>query len=75
MNIFKQYLNTIKDLITKNAKKLELVNINALSGITIEIPPDKFDYDLSCNVAMVLAKTNKKNPELLAKSMKDLLLK
>tara|TARA_A100001011_G_scaffold368414_1_gene422694 strand:+ start:7763 stop:9487 length:1725 start_codon:yes stop_codon:yes gene_type:complete len=74
MNIFKQYLNTIKDLITKNAKKLELVNINALSGITIEIPPDKFDYDLSCNVAMVLAKTNKKNPELLAKSMKDLLL-
>tara|TARA_B100001996_G_scaffold178591_1_gene136356 strand:- start:1614 stop:3338 length:1725 start_codon:yes stop_codon:yes gene_type:complete len=74
MNIFEQYLATIKELIIKNAKKLEIDNINALDSVTIEIPPDKFDYDLSCNIAMVLAKANKKKPELLARNIQSLLL-
>ena len=50
MNIFEQYLNEIKELIINNAKKLELDNTNALKSVNLEIPPEKFDYDLSCNV-------------------------
>ena len=74
MNIFEQYLTEIKELIINNAKKLELDNTNALKGVNLEIPPEKFDYDLSCNVAMVLAKANKKKPEHLAKNIQSLLI-
>ena len=74
MNIFEQYLTEIKELIINNAKKLELDNTNSLKGVNLEIPPEKFDYDLSCNVAMVLAKANKKKPEHLAKNIQSLLI-
>ena len=37
-----------------------------MNGITIEIPPSKFDSDISTNVAMVLSKLNKKPPFDLA---------
>jgi len=74
MNIFEQYLNEIKELIINNAKKLELDNTNALKSVNLEIPPEKFDYDLSCNVAMVMAKANKKKPEHLAKNIQALLI-
>ena len=40
------------------------------SSITVEIPPEKFDCDLSTNVAMVLGKINKKPPLILAEQIK-----
>ena len=74
MNILENYLEKIKELIIKNLKNLELDNTNNFQSIITETPPAKFDFDLSCNAAMVLAKTNKKNPKDLANKMKDLLL-
>ena len=37
-----------------------------MDGITTEIPPSKFNSDISTNVAMVLSKINKKSPIDLA---------
>ena len=58
MNIFEQYLTEIKELIINNAKKLDLDNTNALKSINLEIPPEKFDYDLSCNVILLFTFVN-----------------
>ena len=43
--------------------------------MNLEIPPDKFDYDLSSNLSLVLAKSNKTDPKNLAIKIKDLLIK
>ena len=45
-----------------------------LKGVNLEIPPDQFDFDLSCNIAMVLGKKNKINPDALALKLKDIFL-
>ena len=44
-------------------------------NINLEVPPDQFNHDLSSNVSLVLAKSNKLNPVNLAKNIKDLFLK
>jgi len=75
MNIFDQYLDKIKkillDLSNDNVLKLP----DNLNGITAEIPPPKFDSDISTNVAMVLSKINKKSPTDLASILADALKK
>ena len=75
MNIFDQYLDKIKkillDLSNDNVLKLP----DNLDGITAEIPPPKFDSDISTNVAMVLSKINKKSPTDLASILADALKK
>ena len=38
------------------------------------LPTDQFNFDLSCNIAMVLGKKNKINPETLALKLKDIFL-
>ena len=48
------------------SKKGDLILPISLDGITAEIPPSKFDSDISTNVAMVLSKLNKKSPIDLA---------
>tara|TARA_B100000963_G_scaffold361847_1_gene400254 strand:+ start:656 stop:2380 length:1725 start_codon:yes stop_codon:yes gene_type:complete len=73
MNIFEEYLKKISDLIIKNQKKLNLNNLNNFKGVTVETPPSEFDYDLSCNVSLVLSKVNKLNPQNLAKEIKNLI--
>ena len=67
MNIFEQYLDKIKKIILDQAKNGELVLPERLDGITAEIPPAKFDSDISTNVAMFLSKLNNKPPLELAK--------
>ena len=66
MNIFDQYLDKIKKILVDLSKKENLILPDTLDGITAEIPPSKFESDISTNVAMVLSKINKKSPLDLA---------
>jgi len=75
MNIFEEYLEKINTLVDKNKEILKLDNLNNFKGIVVEIPPEEFNFDLSCNASLVLAKINKINPKELANKMKDLILK
>ena len=75
MNIFDNYLLKITKIILKNKESLNLGNFKNLENVNIEVPPKHFNYDLSTNISLVLSKTNKINPNDLAKSIKDLLLK
>ena len=80
MNIFELYLDRIKSIIIDLNKKNGLLIPETFNGINAEIPPSKFDCDISTNVAMVLAKLNKKSPIELAEQIssvikeKDLLI-
>ena len=75
MNIFDKFLKEIKFEILKNEKDLNLLILNDFKGVVVESPPEKFDYDLSCNVCMVLSKLNNQNPNNIAEKIKLLLLK
>ena len=75
MNIFEEYLKKINTLVDKNKEILKLDNLNNFRGIVVETPPEEFNFDLSCNASLVLAKINKINPKELANKMKDLILK
>ena len=75
MNIFEKYLSKINEVILDNKDNLKLSILENLDSINLEVPPNHFNYDLSSNVSLVLAKTNKLNPMNLAEDIKDLLLK
>tara|TARA_B100002051_G_scaffold274872_1_gene317103 strand:- start:4937 stop:6694 length:1758 start_codon:yes stop_codon:yes gene_type:complete len=72
MNIFEQYLEKIIktidklnqdhmiELSEKDVSKDQLSKI--IKRIKVDKVPDALDYDISTNVAMILAKINKKNP-------------
>ena len=66
MNIFEQYLYKIKEILSTLSSNGDLILPDSLNGITAEIPPSKFDSDISTNVAMVLSKINNKSPSDLA---------
>jgi len=66
MNIFDQYLEKIKKILFDLSNNGDLILPEKLDSITTEIPPPKFDSDISTNVAMVLAKINNKSPNDLA---------
>ena len=75
MNIFDKYLDDIKKILLYLSKNGELVLPEKLDGITAEIPPVKFNSDISTNVAMVLSKLNKKSPldlaDVITKALKQ----
>ena len=75
MNIFENYLFKIKKIILENKDNLNLENIEILSDVNLEIPPEHFNYDLSTNIALVLSKKNRISPNILAKNIKNLLTK
>jgi arginyl-tRNA synthetase len=66
MNIFELYLDKIKSIIVDLSKEGKIIIPETFNGINSEIPPTKFDCDISTNVAMVLSKLNKKSPIDLA---------
>ena len=66
MNIFDQYLEKIKKILLDLSKNNNLILPDSLEGITAEIPPAKFNSDISTNVAMFLSKINNKSPSDLA---------
>ena len=75
MNIFDQYSDKIKNILLDLAKKGDLILPEKLDGITTEIPPSKFNSDISTNVAMVLSKINKKSPTDLAAILTEVIKK
>jgi len=75
MNIFETYLDKIIKLI-KSAKEDNLLELpENLSGINVDIPPAKFNCDMSTNVAMVLSKPNNKSPVEIAELITDIIKK
>ena len=74
MNIFENHLSEIRKLIFSEKDILKLKVIDNFKGVNLEVPPDQFNFDLSCNVAMVLGKKNKMNPKTLALKLKDIFL-
>ena len=75
MNIFEEYLDKIKESLLHLSKKEGLILPETFDGITTEVPPPKFNSDISTNVAMVLSKINKKNPIDLANTLSETLKK
>ena len=73
MNIFDTYLKKIKILIIDNYKILNIESDTSMNGVVIEIPPLEFNFDLSTNVALVLAKKTKQSPVILAKFIKKII--
>ena len=75
MNIFFQYTVKIKKLLNDLKKKDKIILPNNLDSIFVDIPPKNFSGDISCNVAMILSKINKKNPmdiaNLISNEIKD----
>ncbi|WP_440651388.1 arginine--tRNA ligase [Candidatus Pelagibacter sp. HIMB1495] len=69
MNIFELYLDKIKSVIVDLNKNNKLEIPENFTGINAEIPPPKFDCDISTNVAMVLSKINKTSPLQLAEKL------
>ena len=66
MNIYNLYHQKILSIL-KSANKSDIIKLpEKLDGINVEIPPPKFNCDISTNVAMILAKTNNKSPTDLA---------
>ena len=74
MNIFEYHLSEIKKIILAEKNSLKLEVIENLQGVNLEIPPEQFNFDLSCNIAMVLGKKNKINPKTLALKLKDIFI-
>ena len=74
MNIFEIYLNKIQDLILVNSKILKIENNISFLGTLVETPPQKINFDLSSNIALVLAKKTKQSPIVLAETLKKIML-
>ena len=73
MNIFDLYLEKILKVV-KQANKEKLIEVpENLKGINVDIPPPQFNCDISTNVAMVLAKPNKKSPIDVANQLVSLI--
>ena len=54
------YVRIISDNIIYDHNQLG-DKIDNLKGVNLEIPPEQFNFDLSCNIAMVLGKKKKEN--------------
>ncbi len=74
MNIFDKFLDELKPLILDNKSELGIEKFNDFKGVTAESPPTNFDFDISLNICLTLAKINKQNPRELAEKIKKLLL-
>jgi arginyl-tRNA synthetase len=75
MNIFENYSKEIRLLVFNHKDELNLKELNNFKGMTVENPPIAFNFDLSCNVGLILGKINKLNPKNLSNEIKKLLLK
>ena len=66
MNIFEEYKNKLILIIKKAEENKLLILPENLDGVNVDSTPPKIDFDISTNVAMVLAKPNNKSPNDLA---------
>ena len=72
MNIFEYYLTEINNLVLIHKDDLKLKDLEEIDNVNLAVPPEQFDFDLSCNIALVLAKSNNINPRELATNLKKL---
>jgi arginyl-tRNA synthetase len=75
MNVFDIYINKIQSLIYNNSKSLNFETNISMDGVIIETPPPELNFDLSTNIALVLAKKTKQAPIILAESIKKIIHK
>ena len=73
MNIFETYQKKLQDLVIRNFNNLNIDEKINFKGIVIEIPPQEFNFDLSSNIALVLAKKSNQSPTKLAQLIKSLI--
>ena len=74
MNVFIIYLEKIKQIVLNDKSFNKIVKNKNLSNIILEKPPENFDYDLSCNIALILGKQNNLPPRDLAEKIKKLII-
>jgi len=74
MNIFEIYLKKIQNLIVTNSSALKIESTISFDGLVVESPPLEFNFDLSSNIALILAKKTKQSPIKLAELLKKLIL-
>ena len=75
MNLYKTYLSEIKNIVIKNDYFAKIGQKNVFNGVNLQNPPEKFDYDFSSNIAMVISKILNENPKIISQKIKILLLK
>ena len=74
MNLFLDYQKKILKSL-KSLEKKKVINIpKIVKNLTVELPPKNQKADISCNVALILAKINNTSPYELAKIIKKHLL-
>ena len=73
MNLFSEYQGKIFNFLKKLENK-KLIKIPPNLYFTIDMPPKDHKADISCNVAMILAKINKNSPIKIAEILKENLL-
>jgi len=71
MNIFLSYEKKIFDFLKKLEKKKIIKIPKNLKKISLEIPPDNQEADMSSNIAMILGKTNNLPPINIAETLKN----
>ena len=71
MNLFNDYKVKIQSSLIKLQKEKKISLPNKNFNFTVELPPKNQDSHISCNVAMVLSKHNKKDPFDLAKDLSN----
>ena len=70
MNLFLNYQKRFLDYL-KSLEKKKIIDLpDNLKSLIVELPPKEHKGDMSCNVAMILAKFNKKTPLDLANILK-----
>ena len=70
MNLFSNYQKRFLHYL-KSLEKKKIIDLpNHLKNLTVELPPKGHKADMSCNVAMILAKFNQKTPLDLANILK-----
>jgi arginyl-tRNA synthetase len=74
MNIFSIYLEKIKEFLIDLEKHEQIKLSDNLNNLTIELTPKDLQGDISCNVALILSKTNNKKPKDIATFLKTKLI-
>ena len=74
MNIFSDYQKKIFNSLKELEKKKKIKIPNKIKNIILELPPKNQKAEVSCNAAMILAKSNNALPIELAETLKSHLL-
>ena len=75
MNIFQIYLKKITKILFEESKKGLIKIPENLDSINVDVAPEKFNCDISTNIAMVLSKLNESEPITLATKLSEIIKK